>query len=261
MIHGSPEAWKDLFDPLVPQIINLVWETWASLSPPAPNELEDVTTRRLCSALQKVPNRDLYRFRISIQNVILSSDSDAITGRQDLSFLPFVADDEIYFCLECKRVRARATEGEAIRAGYSEYVTQGMLRFVRGQYSAAVRQGGMLGYVLDGDIHRAIQGVKSSVDKHRTELRLDPPTASLDASSIRPEHPQFKETRHLRFDDGDGLFVLHHLFVGDCKKSSSKKSSSKKSSSKKASSKKASSKKASSKKASSKKSSSKKSSG
>lgn len=31
-----------------------------------------------------------------------------------------------------------------------------MLRFVTGQYSKAVRHGGMIGYVLDGNVSRAM---------------------------------------------------------------------------------------------------------
>src|SRR5260370_24092365 len=58
-------------------------------------------------------------------------------GRMDIVFIPLVPREDIYFCLESKRLNV-VKDGET-RAYASEYVTFGMLRFVTGQYSKAVR--------------------------------------------------------------------------------------------------------------------------
>ena len=65
----------------------------------------------------------------------------------------------IYFCLECKRLNVVVNGIK--RPGGSDYVVHGMARFVSGQYASAVRHGGMLGYVLDGNIPGAIANVES----------------------------------------------------------------------------------------------------
>jgi len=69
----------------------------------------------------------------------------------------------------------------AKRPGGSEYVVNGMARFVSGQYARAVRHGGMLGYVLDGDIAGAIANVESNVQSKHLALCMDPPDLFVDA--------------------------------------------------------------------------------
>jgi hypothetical protein len=50
MIHcGSPDEWLDLIDSQVPDILELVIASWESLPAPAPNELENSITNRLCA--------------------------------------------------------------------------------------------------------------------------------------------------------------------------------------------------------------------
>ena len=92
-----------------------------------------------------------------------------------------------------------------------EYVKEGMQRFVDGKYSRHVRHGGMLGYVLDGDIDRAIANVSNCIRLHQAALRMEPP-AELLRSRIRPDDPHTRETRHRRPNETIA-FCLHHLFV------------------------------------------------
>jgi len=44
-----------------------------------------------------------------------------------------------------------------------EYVKEGMQRFVIGKYSRHVHHAGMLGYVLDGDVFRAMANVLDNI--------------------------------------------------------------------------------------------------
>jgi hypothetical protein len=63
-------------------------------------------------------------------------------GRLDISFQPQFGWEDIYFCLECKRLNV-VRNGE-VRSYASEYVTFGVVRFVSGQYASKVHHGGML---------------------------------------------------------------------------------------------------------------------
>jgi hypothetical protein len=210
MTHlGSPSDWANLIDSQVPDILALVVDMWERLPSPAANELEDMVTNRLCAALQRCPNRQSYPFHIRSQTVILELDSGSELGRMDIAFLPFVPSDEIYFCLECKRLNVLG--GDGVRPYFAEYVRYGMLRFVRGQYASNVRAGGMLGYVLNGDVAGAIDGIEINIRKSNRDLGMED-LATFQPSSIRPTDARARETRHHRISNL-GHCVIHHLFM------------------------------------------------
>jgi hypothetical protein len=127
----------------------------------------------------------------------------------DIVFSPAAPRENIYFCLECKRMNVREESG--VRACFVEYVRFGMFRFVRGQYANSVRYGGMLAFVLDGDVTGAIAGVEVNIQNLHGELGMDAPGVFL-ASTVRPADTRLRETRHRRASHPDP-FVIHHLFM------------------------------------------------
>jgi hypothetical protein len=72
-----------------------------------------------------------------------------------------------------------------------------MVRFVSGQYANVVRHGGMLGYVLDGDITAAIANVQANIENHHVIFGMEPP-GLLRASSIMTGLPSARESGHLQ---------------------------------------------------------------
>jgi len=206
---GAPDEWIDLIDTLVPDILDLVLSTWEAMPPPASDAREDPTTedlyRRLCQ------NRDSCKlpFQIHIQMVELDSAAGEDQGRMDIAFLPLVPREDIYFCLECKRLNV--VNNGKVRPYTSEYVTHGMLRFIHGQYAARVRHGGMLGYVLDGNVARAIQNVGGLIKSRFLELGMEAPGKMI-PSSVRPGVSYLKETHHSRQHIPDN-FLIHHIFA------------------------------------------------
>jgi len=134
-------------------------------------------------------------------------------GRLDIVFLPTGVpgppNEAVYFCLECKRLNV--VIGGQKRPGGSDYVGHGMLRFINRQYARAVRNGGMLGYVLDGNVTAAITNVELNIRRHCTVLCMDAPGV-LHPSSILTDVPTARESIHHRQGDG-GQFRVHHLFV------------------------------------------------
>ncbi len=208
-IEGFPASWIDLLDPLVPQIIELVVATWEGLQRPAPDEREDDVSNRLCAALRKGRDRSEYQFQIHPQAVILEPDAGEELGRMDIAFWPLIPSEEIYFCLECKRLNV-VYDGKA-RPYTAEYVAHGMLRFVTGQYSRSTRHGGMLGYVYDGNVAGAMANVEANINARVAQLGMAPPGRFLE-STIRRDDPHARETHHRRQYE-QTLFRLHHLFV------------------------------------------------
>jgi len=130
-------------------------------------------------------------------------------GRLDLAFSPLVPSESIYFCLECKRLNV--VVNGTTRAYAAEYVTSGMLRFVTGQYARAVRHGGMLAYVLDGNVAHAIANVESNLRTQHVVLCMAAPGV-FQPSSVLPKDSRVKETHHRRAHDTI-LFRIHHVFV------------------------------------------------
>lgn len=210
MIAGDHVDWDDLFvGQLLPCVFTLVLEAWNRIAPPAPDEHENQTTVRLYVAMVKGKNRQKHPFLVRLQDMEVDTDLERIVGQKDLVFFPPANDEDIYFCLEAKRLNALVSGRRESRA--HEYVKEGMQRFVEQKYSRRVHHGGMLGYVLDGEVDRAMTNVGNMIRRHHRILGMESP-GDMRASSIRPEDPRVKETHHERRTD-PVPFRLHHLFV------------------------------------------------
>jgi hypothetical protein len=204
LIVGIPVEWADLIDPMVPQILSLVIDSWGDMPSPASDEKEDNITISLWRLLKQNKSVRGLPFRITIQRFELDPLAGEELGRQDIVFEPLHPCEDIYFCLESKRLNV--IKGGNLRSYASEYVTHGMLRFVTGQYSKAVRHGGMIGYVLDAKIATAISNMKAPGE-------FLPSTVLIGETRARETHHQRKHET--------ALFRIHHLFMaGRCYASS-----------------------------------------
>ena len=208
-VTGPPTEWVGLIDPMVPVILNLVIDSWEEMPSPAPDQREDDITIALCRALkQNRTARDLM-FQIDTQVVELDPMPGEDLGRLDISFRPLVPREDIYFCLEGKRLNV-VKDGKT-RAYSSEYVAFGMLRFVTGQYAKAVRHGGMVAYVLDGNVSRAMTNVEANIRSQHLALRMNAPGA-FQPSTVLRDDARVRETHHQRAHQ-TSLFRIHHLFM------------------------------------------------
>lgn len=211
MTHsGSVEGWIDFLETLVPDIIEMVIETWESMPAPAGNELEDNVSESLCLSLRKSRSLRDLPLRIDSQQVELDPSAGEDQGRMDITFSPMAPREDIYFCLECKRLNVRE-HGGTVRSYASEYVRFGMFRFVRGQYAHLVRFGGMLAFVLDGNLASAIAGVEANIGAHHVALGMGPP-GQFQPSANRPADARIRETSHRREIDPTPL-TIHHIFM------------------------------------------------
>lgn len=210
MTIGDVDAWAEVFpDELVPKIVDLVWDTWVAFPKPDRDEREVPITRRFKCALKRA--KDYIRLPVRIEREPAEDDpeTDQELGRIDMKFSPAgSALEQVYFAFECKRLNA--TENGTSRPRASEYVAEGMLRFVTGQYAGAMRNGGMIGYVLDGDCVNAIRLVGQNVVGNRSTLCM-PADGTLGVSSLRGGNALIRETAHNL--GRDEQFRLHHLFL------------------------------------------------
>jgi hypothetical protein len=208
-VIGAPTEWIDLIDPMVPVILNLVIASWEEMPAPAADETEDNITRELCRALKQNRTARGLMFQIHTQLVELDPMPGEDLGRLDIAFVPLVPREDVYFCLESKRLNV--VKDGTPRSYASEYVNLGMVRFITGQYSKAVRHGGMLAYVLDGDIPRAMNNVEANIQKQRTALCMSAPAGFVPSTAVVGDD-RTRETHHQRSHETT-IFRIHHLFV------------------------------------------------
>lgn len=208
-IVGTPSEWVGQIDSLVPQILTLVIASWEGMPSPSPDAKEDAITYALCRALRQNLDARKLPLQIHTQQIELDPLPGGELGRMDIAFNLLVPREDIYFCLESKRLHV-IKDGQ-FRAYTSEYVSFGMHRFVTGQYAKAVHHGGMLAYVLDGDVSRAMANVEANIRKQFFVLRMAAPGAFL-LSTVLKGDARARETHHYRAHEAD-VFRIHHLFM------------------------------------------------
>jgi hypothetical protein len=213
MIIGDAEIWSDTFpEELIPRMLDLVSQTWEPFSKPDPSDHEVPITRRFKHALKQAKDFQRLPIRIEREPAEDNPESGEELGRIDLKFLPAVsALEEVYFAFECKRLNVIASGTRRTLA--AEYVTQGMMRFVTGQYASSVHNGGMIGYVLDGKSDEAMTAVDSNIATRQEELGMSA-SASLGWSTLRPDNRLIRETNHTLL--AQRKFRLHHVFLECC---------------------------------------------
>lgn len=206
----SPE-WDNFIANFIPDILELILSAWNQMPSPAPDMHENPITKDLCRLMILNKKSPELPFRISYQSVELFPLDGADTGEMDIAFYPVGSSrEDIYFCLECKRLHV--TKNGKFNTLATEYVTQGMMRFINGKYSMTINHGGMLGYVLNSDTDQAINNVGNAIQTRYTDLEMSPP-GNMRPSSVRPSDTNARETQHTRLHN-EGLFQIHHLFVG-----------------------------------------------
>ncbi len=209
MTVGDSSEWDDfILNGGVGLVITLTLDAWAEITAPAPDEHEDKTSVRLYAAMVKRRDRQAHRFLIRYQDVEVDIDLAKETGKKDIVFFPG-HDGELYFCLESKRLNARVKG--VMKSLADEYVKEGMQRFVTGKYSRHVHHAGMLGYVLDGDVARAMANVLDNIHRQHVSLGMDAPADWVE-SPHRKGDQHAKETAHHRLHT-PVRFQLQHLFV------------------------------------------------
>ncbi len=209
MVTGSPHEWADLIDSQVPTILTLTLESWEAMPVLDADAKENDITKALCRLLRQNRTARELPFSIQVQQVEIDPAPGEEEGRLDIAFNAMVPREDLYFCLEGKRLNVRT--GGNRRPYASEYVTKGMMRFVTGQYSRAVKHGGMIGYVRDGNVPAAIGNVEANIRTHHVALGMTPPAAFSPSTALAGE-TRARETRHQRVQQA-GPFTIHHLFV------------------------------------------------
>lgn len=207
-VYGNLDAWADTFDQgLIPPILDLICSAWQTFVKPTHTELEPQITRRLCVHLCKT-RANLLPVRIECESTEYDLTTAEEKGRIDVKFInPPNCREDIYFAFECKKLNVLYSKKWESQA--TEYVTEGMRRFINGKYAASLTDGGMLGYVMDGQVNRAIDVVNDRILSRCHDLCMNP-HCNLSPSTLRPDLDHIKVTLHSL---SSRTFTLHHIFL------------------------------------------------
>lgn len=131
----------------------------------------------------------------------MSNNDPSILGRIDitLEFRHQFGIEDAYVAVECKKVAARNTDLNG------RYVTQGVDRFARGQYSKHHAWGFLLGYVITLPSNDVVQYIDGLIcDTYGSHARLRPAVA----------HPLALAVFQSELSQGDRHTIrLMHIFV------------------------------------------------
>ena len=141
--------------------------------------LEVPTTMIVRKAIRRI-KKDLSLTNLEIRGEHeledMTTTDASILGRIDitLKFLHQFGNEDAYVAVECKRV------GAGLSALNSSYVSNGVDRFVTGQYAAGHEWGFMLGYVLALPVESVVQTIDDHLKKSYGEpAKLTPETAHV----------------------------------------------------------------------------------
>ena len=208
MGEGAQEFRKLFPIGYIPIILTNIFLAGQTLRKKTPNEIENKLTRRLCMKMNQLPGFRDGPLSLHPQQELLPSEpgSDSPEGYVDI-LISCGYGSETYFAIEAKRLRVRSAKGK-MDAGNDDYVNEGMMRFVSGQYAPFMNTGAMLGYVYDGDFQEACSGVGRYIGGKIKELRLLP-HGEMKRSSLVPLEEVY-ETHH---DLTVRRFCIYHLFL------------------------------------------------
>ena len=208
MASGDPTAWAGQFRSFDNRFLERVvalWPTCLDLLPPQPDE--DTVTINLVEVLglDADTRRCFHWIEFHYEPFGHAPDGTAYSlGEIDIAvFLD--QDRDVYLAYECKRLNVLRRDGR--RSLATEYVAEGLARFVRGQYSENLPVGCMLGYVADGDVEYAAGKVGERIVALRCDIALIAGPQSKVAIGVATRF----YSRHRRESDGTEIEIRHAL--------------------------------------------------
>lgn len=132
----------------------------------------------------------------------MESDEPTVPGRIDitLEFLHQFGDEDAYVAVECKRVGAGQSRLNRL------YVTEGVNRFVTGQYASGHQWAMMLGYVITMPVAGPVSSISQRIQStYGSNARLAPGPAHPLAVGVH--------TGSLLQGSGPHVIRLLHIFV------------------------------------------------
>jgi len=208
-VAGEYDLFADAFPTdLLPEVFSVVIDEWPKSPRPEGNPLENRITNRFVGHVANAMRRKRTpKFKFLLRPKLADPESDSASGEIDIYIHSFSPHPDAYFVFECKRLNVQYDSGFATEA--SAYVgPEGMGCFISGQYPTTCDCGGMIGYVMDGNVPAAILAVNRALQATLAQLRLQPPH-ELTRATIMGDDDGVHQTIHER--NPHDLLIYHIL--------------------------------------------------
>jgi hypothetical protein len=209
MLAGDSADWLAHFRTLEERLIESVEAAWPVCIAPlqaAKGSMthEDYITNHLVDALirtKKLPGR------IVSQYALLSANAQKLLKvGSKIDFVLTIGDEEdVYLACECKRLNVPYKKKTITLA--HQYVHDGLMRFVSGQYSEGLPLAMMLGYVMNRHADVAHQRIKRAIVRSKSAQMK----SSVDEVTVAGKPIRFS-TFHV-CTSGDNIQVRHTLLA------------------------------------------------
>jgi hypothetical protein len=212
MLAGSLDEWLPSFRNLEERVADAVEAAWPGCVAPLQskkNVLENEITKHLVNSLIRAKKVNKVPGRFSYQHALLAEDVGGnVSAPSNIDFVLIIGDDEdVYLACECKRLNV--PYGKRVRALSGEYVDEGLMRFVTGQYSRGLPLAMMLGYVMDAQTVAAKNSVAQTLKKRSSAIGLQ----SADYPNVVSGRPVRFFTTHTCASSGSAIEVTHTLLA------------------------------------------------
>lgn len=174
MLDGNLNEWLLHFRGLEERMADSIEAAWPICIAPLQSKMDAVThedhiTEHLVQTLIRTK---LVHGRIIYQYSLLVEDAEGnVSMSSKIDFVLTIGDDEdVYLACECKRLNVPYET--KVRGLAREYVDQGLMRFVTGQYSKSLPLAMMLGYVMNANATQARIRVKKVMALRSTAIGL-----------------------------------------------------------------------------------------
>lgn len=210
MLAGDPGDWLSHFRSLEERMAQAVEAAWPICIKPLQTKKnammhEDHITNHLVDALRRtklVPGLIIPQYKL-----MMTAANQLVSLSSSIDFVLTIGDnEEVYLACECKRLNVPYKSG--LKGLVGEYVDDGLMRFVTGQYSNGLPLAMMLGYVMNARADRARRGLGRAMKYRASTIKLK----STTDSPVTAGKPIRFVTTHT-CDAGHDIEVSHTLLA------------------------------------------------
>jgi hypothetical protein len=208
-IIGNFDPFADTFPPsCLPWLFRIIFKEWNNFSRTTRNPLENRITKPFVGHLQSCRENRSRPFIFDANVKLLDPRKDTEIGELDIRVMHGRLP-KVFFAFECKRLNVIRNGKYASQAG--EYVRKGgMGCFLFGQYDGGSDYGGMIGYVIDNDVKKAITAINKALKTYKDFLRIKQPLKLKRSSLLSKKDYPCYETVHMNIEND---FTIYHVIL------------------------------------------------
>ena len=200
---GDPAVWLRPYRTLDGRMMKIVAAIWPGcIAGLSGQPAEDDITTQLVDVLSRDPRARILG-EIEFQFHPFGHRPDGTAYSKGIIDMAVLLDRTRtrYLAYECKRLNVKR-DGRR-RSLATQYVMEGLHRFITEQYAEGLPVGCMLGYVMDGDVPFALANVVDALERTSQEVGFvsaSPPTVRSPGAGFQSDHIRYSgaaiEIRH-----------------------------------------------------------------